>query len=89
MSLKERKALSEKIFNLFDHILVPKHILLSQEEAERVLKKYRIKLYQLPHIKHSDPAATTLKAKPGDILKIVRKSLTAGEAIAYRYVIKG
>ena len=81
--------MSEKIFNVFDHIMVPNHILLNQEEAERILKKYRIKPHQLPHIKNSDPAAIALKAKPGEIVKIVRKSPTSGEAIAYRYVIKG
>ena len=81
--------LSEKNFNLFDHVLVPVQILLSQEEAEMVLKKYRIQPYQLPYIKASDPSAKAVKAKPGDIIKILRKSPTAGEAIAYRYVIKG
>lgn len=85
---RKKFHLSKIKFNLFDHLLVPNHVLLSQEEAEMVLKKYRIKPYQLPHIKDSDPAARAIKAKPGDIIKILRKSPTAGEAIAYRYVIK-
>ncbi len=77
----------QKKYNLFNHTLVPKHILLSKEEAQSILKQYKIKPYQLPHLKASDPAARAIEAKTGDILKIVRKSTTAGKAIAYRYVV--
>lgn len=73
----------------FEHELVPKHILLSKEEAKEILVRYRISPYQLPHIKASDPAAREIKAAPGDIVKIIRKSSTAGEAIVYRYVVEG
>ncbi|MHA2428707.1 MAG: DNA-directed RNA polymerase subunit H [Candidatus Hermodarchaeia archaeon] len=81
--------MSEKKVNVFDHLLVPKHTLLSQEEVERVLNKYRIKPYQLPKIMASDPAALAIQAQPGNVIKILRKSHTAGEAIAYRYVVEG
>ena len=66
---------------------MPKHEILSKEETERLLKKYRIKPYQLPRIKASDPVAKMIGAKQGDVLKITRKSPTAGRAVAYRYVI--
>lgn len=79
----------KKKFNLFEHILVPEHILLNEEEARFVLEKYRMKSHQLPFIKASDPVAKAIKAMPGDIIKIIRRSPTAGEAIAYRYVIEG
>ena len=79
----------KKKIETYKHELVPKHVLLSQTEADEVLKKYRIKPYQLPHIKLSDPPVREIKAKLGDIVRIVRKSQTAGEAVAYRYVVKG
>jgi len=79
----------ESKFDILEHELVPKHILLDKKEAEAVLEKYKIKPYQLPYIKSSDPAAEAIGAKPGDIVKIVRRSPTAGEAIAYRYVVEG
>ncbi len=70
------------------HVLVPKHEILSKEEAQEVLARYKISPHQLPFIKSSDSAAKAIGAKPGDILKITRNSLTAGKAVAYRYVIK-
>lgn len=81
--------MSEKKVNVFNHMMVPIHILLKQEEVEKVLNKYRIKPYQLPKIKDSDPAVMAIQAQAGDIIKIIRKSPTAGEAIAYRYVVEG
>lgn len=74
-------------FNIFEHELVPKHEILSKEEKEKLLKKYRIKPYQMPHIKASDPAVKLIGAKRGDVVKITRKSPTAGRSVAYRYVV--
>ncbi len=76
------------VFDIFEHELVPKHEILTQEERDKVLSYYRVKPYQLPQIKASDPAAKAIGAKPGDILRIIRKSPTAGEHIAYRYVVE-
>lgn len=76
------------VFDIFEHKLVPKHEILTQEEREKVLAEYRVKPYQLPQIKASDPAVKAIGAKPGDILRIIRKSPTAGEHIAYRYVVE-
>jgi DNA-directed RNA polymerase subunit H len=76
-------------FNIFKHELVPKHEILSPEKSKELLEKYRMKPYQLPHIKPSDVAAIAIGAKPGDILKITRKSPTAGKHVSYRYVTLG
>jgi len=75
-------------FDIFRHELVPKHEILTSKEREQVLKEYRIQPYQLPQIKASDPAVKAIGAKPGDILRIIRKSPTAGKHIAYRYVVE-
>jgi DNA-directed RNA polymerase subunit H len=76
-------------FNLFEHVLVPKHEILTEKERDELLQKYRVKPYQLPAIRASDPAVKAIGAKPGDILRIIRKSPTAGKYVAYRYVIEG
>jgi len=79
----------EAKLDFLNHELVPKHSILTKEEAEELRKRYKIELYQLPYIKSSDPVAEIIGAKPGDVVKIIRKSPTAGEAVAYRYVLEG
>jgi len=76
--------------NLFNHKLVPKHIVLSDEEKQEVMKGYGIKkLRQFPKILKSDPVVQMLKAKTGDLIKIIRKSDTTKESVYYRMVIEG
>jgi DNA-directed RNA polymerase subunit H len=82
------KEKDEITFNVFTHSLVPKHIILSKIESEELLRKYKIKPFQLPKIMETDPAVMMLGAKNGDILKIIRKSSTAGEVEHYRYVVE-
>ncbi len=54
------------------HILQPKHIRLSKEDAQELLKKLNISLTQLPKIKKTD-AALPENSEIGDIIKIERK----------------
>lgn len=88
---KKRIELLPRIFPAFDifkHKLVPKHEILTPEEKEKLLAQYKVQPYQLPQIKASDPAVKAKGAKPGDILRIVRESPTAGKHFAYRYVVE-
>ncbi|MFQ6062667.1 MAG: DNA-directed RNA polymerase subunit H, partial [Methanosarcinales archaeon] len=70
-----------------DHEMVPYHVVLSEEEAISVLKKYDVDKGDLPKIRASDPVILDIGAKIGDIVKIIRKSETAGETEYYRVVI--
>ena len=72
---------------LQDHILVPKHEVLSKEEAEEILRLLGVKPEQLPKIRADDPIAKEIGAKVGDIVRIIRESPTAGVSIAYRLVV--
>ena len=69
------------------HLYVPKHIKLNEEETEDLLKKLNITKKQLPRILKEDPAISNLDIKKGDVIKIIRKSETIGEADFYRVVI--
>lgn len=75
-------------FNLFENRSVPKHEILKEDEKEQLLKEYKIHPYQLPQISFADPAVKVIGARPGDVLRVVRKSPTAGEHVAYRYVVE-
>ena len=73
-------------FKIADHILVPIHTALSAKEKEALLEKYNCTVQELPKILVSDPALAGLKVKPGDVVKIERKSVSAGKANFYRRV---
>ena len=71
-----------------DHVYVPKHEIMTKKDADEVLKKFNCMPTELPLIFVSDPAILGLGIKPGDMIKITRKSPTAGESIYYRYVVE-
>ena len=80
---------SKKIVTLApDHIYVPKHEIMAKKEAEDVLEKYHCKATDLPLIFVNDPAIVAIGVKPGDMIKITRKSATAGDSFYYRYVVE-
>jgi len=76
-------------FNIYEHVLVPKHEIVPPDEREKILSEYRVQPYQLPRLKASDPAVKAIGAKPGDIVKVTRDSPTAGKYVSYRYVVEG
>ncbi len=76
------------VFDIFEHALVPFHEILTEKEKNQLLAQFKVKPYQMPQVKSGDPAVKAIGAKPGDVLKITRKSTTAGEHITYRYVVE-
>jgi DNA-directed RNA polymerase subunit H len=79
----------KKRIDVLLHKFVPKHLLLTKEESQELLEKYKIELTDLPQIFEKDPVAIAIGAKEGDIIKIVRDSHTTVRSIDYfRYVKK-
>jgi len=81
--------LGKKKLDVLKHDLVPKHVILTKEETNELLDKYKIKVIDLPQILTNDPVIFSIGAKEGDVIKILRKShTTLGEIEYYRYVTK-
>ncbi len=76
------------VFDIFEHALVPLHEILPTKEKQQLLTQFKVQPYQMPQITSTDPAVKAIGAKPGDVLRITRKSATAGEHITYRYVVE-
>ena len=74
--------------DIMRHKLVPSHVIISEEEKKELLERLKIMPDQLPKILNTDPASISIGAKPGQIVKVIRKSPTAGEAVAYRLVVE-
>lgn len=75
-------------FDVTKHHLVPKHTKLSESEKSKVLGKYGVDALSLPKIFIDDPTIKALGVKIGDVIKIERKSKSAGVAEYYRVVIE-
>ena len=73
---------------MIEHTLVPKHELLSPEEAQKVLDKYNVTKDKLPQILLGDPAVKHLKPGVGDVIRILRENEQIGRSIYYRVVVE-
>lgn len=73
---------------IVDHILVPKHFVLTSEESKIVLETYNAKKKDMPLISSTDPVARYYNMKADDICKIERSSVMTCTAPFYRIVVK-
>ena len=73
---------------VLEHVMVPEHSIMGEEETKTLLASYNITTDQLPKIYHDDPAVKSVGAKVDDVIRIVRKSHTAGKAESFRLVIR-
>lgn len=73
--------------NILDHEFVPKHEILSKKETKEVLEEFNTEKHKLPNILLTDPVVKLIEAKVGDVIRITRKSPTAGQVLYYRIVV--
>lgn len=71
------------------HVAVPPHSIASRAEIDKWCDEFGTAREDLPKILASDPPVVWLGAKPGDVIKIYRRSESAGHAVAMRQVING
>jgi DNA-directed RNA polymerase subunit H len=73
--------------NQVKHNLIPLHEKLSEKDRTALLEKYNIESKELPRISIKDVAIQHLDVKEKDVIKITRKSHTAGTTTFYRGVV--
>ena len=85
--MPSKKTVKKRELKAPDNLLIPKHSKLKDKEKTELLEKYNIEGSNLPRIFSKDSAIVHLSLEPGDVVKIVRKSPTAGETLFYRVVV--
>lgn len=74
------------LYNILDHVLVPPHRIIDNEEKKEVAKYYNIVHdSQWPEISRFDPVANAIGLKPGDVVEIIRSSPTSLTTKYYRF----
>ena len=81
--------MAKKNFDIKKHNIFYRHVKMSEKEKESLLAHYDVSIVEMPKISKKDPALRGLNAKPGDVIKIIRPSPTAGEAVYHRVVVRG
>ena len=75
-------------FNILEHIMVPKHKKLTDEEIVAFKKEFNITNNdQLPTISRFDPVALAIGLKPNNICQITRPSRISITSKYYRFCI--
>lgn len=79
---------NELSFNITKHKLVPKHEILTNNEKRQIMRYYKTTSSKhFPLMLSSDPVARYYGLLPGTMVRITRKSPTAGEYVLYRVVV--
>ena len=71
---------------IHQHLFVPKHLLMNEDEVQALLSRFNISKKQMPTISPKDPAIKDLNIKTGDVIKIIRNSPTQVKCEFYRVV---
>lgn len=77
--------LHDYLFNILDNNLVPKHEIISDDEKEKIRKRFNITQdSNWPEISRFDPPAVAIGLRPGQVTEITRNSPTALETKYWR-----
>ena len=77
-------GLENFLLNVSRHQFVPKHRILSKQEALDFLAKFNINLKNIPTIKRDDPQAKYIGLRPKQICEITAENITSGITTRYR-----
>lgn len=78
---------SALLMDIISHRDQPKFEVLTPKEIEQVMAEYHVSDYTMKKMLRTDAVCKYYALKRGDVIRIIRPSPTAGQAIDYRIVI--
>jgi DNA-directed RNA polymerase I, II, and III subunit RPABC1 len=80
-------AENELLYDIYEHVRVPRHVLLSPSEKNELLRELKVTEDLLPRIQKHDPMARYMGLDVGNVVRIERYSATTGQDVYYRVVV--
>lgn len=80
-------AEGELMYDIYEHVRVPRHILLTPVQKQALLTRFKATECSLPKMQRHDPMARYLGLHVGDVVKIQRYSMTVAHDVYYRVVV--
>ncbi|PKI32596.1 hypothetical protein CRG98_046993 [Punica granatum] len=80
------KRITDLLVNITKHVLKPKHRVLTEDEKQKLLKKYSIHEKQLPRMLLKDAIARYYGLEKGQVVKITHSGEITGSHVTYRCV---
>jgi DNA-directed RNA polymerase subunit H len=75
-------------FNILNHILVPEHNVINEDQVKNIMMKYNITdKVQFPDISRFDPVSKAIGLRPGQVCHIIRSSKTSIKTDYYRICV--
>lgn len=75
------------MMNMIEHVSVPQHTLLSEDQKKEFMKSYNVKKSQCPQIYTVDKIAKYYNLQSDNVVRIVRPSEISGYGTMYRYTV--
>ncbi|XP_057457647.1 DNA-directed RNA polymerase V subunit 5C [Lotus japonicus] len=79
--------LSDLLVNITNHVLQPKYEILSANEKQKLLMKYKLEDKQLPYMLRTDAIARYYGLEKGQVIKITHSADMVNSLVTYRCVL--
>ena len=78
-------GLENFLIDVSNHVSVPKHTILNNEEVRHMMQEYNIdNLKQLPETSRTDVQSKYIGLRPNQVCRIDYKNLTTGKSVKYK-----
>ncbi|KAJ0043878.1 hypothetical protein Pint_18197 [Pistacia integerrima] len=84
--LNPNSLITDLLINITKHVLKPNHQVLTDQEKDRVLKKYSIEEKQLPRMLKKDAIARYYGLERGQVVKVTYSGEITESHVTYRCV---
>ncbi|PQP98262.1 DNA-directed RNA polymerase V subunit 5A [Prunus yedoensis var. nudiflora] len=78
--------ITDLLVNITKHVLKPKHHVLTEQEKQKLLKKYNIEENQLPRLSRKDAIAQYYGLEKGQVVKVTYTGDITESHVTYRCI---